>query len=204
MSIKNILGIDEVGRGPLAGPVCVGVCAIKSESYKKILEGMRDFKDSKKLSEKKRYDWLKKIKKLKEKGILDFAVGFSSNEFIDKKGISLAIKKAMEKAIKKLKINPKDSKVLLDGSLKASKEFENQKTIIKGDEKELPIALASIVAKITRDEFMIKVSKRYPNYGFEIHKGYGTRAHREIILKNGPTKIHRMSFLRKILKRDRI
>ena len=96
-------------------------------------------------------------------------------------------------------MDPQTCLVLLDGGLKAPREFIYQKTIIKGDEKELSISLASIAAKVTRDAYMTKLAKKYPAYGFEIHKGYGTKKHREAIKKHGPSEVHRMSFLGRIL-----
>jgi ribonuclease HII len=199
-----LIGIDEVGRGPLAGPVCVGICVIKKDRLKKARRFFKNFKDSKKLSEKQRYEWLEKIKKAEQDGLVFYTAQFSSEKMIDKKGISFAIKSAMNKCLNFCNLKPEDTKILLDGSLYAPENFKDQKTIIKGDEKELPIALASIVAKIKRDEFMKKIAKKYPNYGFEIHKGYGTRMHGDRILKYGPSDIHRISFLKKILERDRI
>jgi ribonuclease HII len=204
MSLKYIIGIDEVGRGPLAGPVCVGLCAIKKEKLKQAKKLFKNFKDSKQLREEQRYIWLEKIKFAEKQGFLYYTAQFSSEKIIDKKGISFAIKSAMNKCIDNFGFKSKDVEMLLDGSLYAPDNFKNQKTIIKGDEKELPIALASIVAKIKRDEFMKKIAESYPGYGFEVHKGYGTKSHREMILKNGPSKIHRLSFLKKILERDRI
>jgi ribonuclease HII len=199
-----LIGIDEVGRGPLAGPVGVGLCAIKKDKLVIAKKIFKNFKDSKQLSEKQRYEWLEKIKSAEKDGILFYKVFMSSEKIIDEKGISFGIKSAMNKCLDFFDFNPETIEIRLDGSLHAKEEFKNQKTIIKGDEKELVIALASIVAKITRDEYMKKIAKKYPDYGFDVHKGYGTKSHRDIILKNGPSKIHRMSFLKKILARARI
>ncbi len=204
MIIKYIVGIDEVGRGPLAGPVCVGLCAIKKDKLKESKRFFKNFKDSKKLSENQRYLWLEKIKKAKENGLIFYTAQFASEKMIDKKGISFAIKFAMNKCLKLFNLKSENTQILLDGSLYAPVNFKNQKTIIKGDEKELPIALASIVAKIKRDEFMKQIAKKHSDYAFEVHKGYGTKAHIKVILKKGPSKIHRMSFLKNILGRDKI
>jgi ribonuclease HII len=204
MSFQYLIGIDEVGRGPLAGPVGVGLCAIKKDKLVIAKKIFKNFKDSKQLSEKQRYEWLEKIKSAEKDGILFYKVFMSSEKIIDEKGISFGIKSAMNKCLDFFDFNPETVEIRLDGSLHAKEEFKNQKTIIKGDEKELVIALASIVAKITRDEYMKKIAKKYPDYGFDVHKGYGTKSHRDIILKNGPSKIHRMSFLKKILARARI
>lgn len=197
---KHIIGIDEVGRGPLAGPVAVGACLISVSKIKNLLdEGFfKGIRDSKKLSEKKREEWLSKIKKLKAKGDLDYFVAFVGNKIIDKKGISQCIKTAIKISLKKLKAEPSKTMVLLDGGLKAPEEFKNQKTIIKGDEKEPIISLASIVAKVARDRKMVEYSKKFPQYGFEIHKGYGTALHCQKIRENGLSELHRKSFCKNI------
>ena len=199
---KYIIGIDEVGRGPLAGPVAVcalAICQSKNLNTKTkfAIANFRNFKDSKKLSHQQRVKWLEKIKIEKEKGNIIYKVSFESNKVIDKKGLTFAIKKALTDSINCLKKDCTKCCVLLDGGLKAPLEYANQKTIIKGDEKELAIALASIVAKVTRDNLMLKLAKKYPNYGLEKHKGYGTKAHYRAIKKHGISSIHRQSFLKK-------
>lgn len=188
------VGVDEAGRGPLAGPVSVGVVAINRKFNKKFFRGI---KDSKKLTKISREEWFKKIKEANEIGHLNFAVALVSEKIIDKKGIVEAIKIGIEECFNNLKI-PKYSKILLDGSLKASKDFKNQKTIIRGDEKIALISAASIMAKVIRDKYMVKIAMQYPQYGFEEHKGYGTARHIEMIKKFGPSKIHRKTYLTKI------
>lgn len=197
---KYIIGIDEVGRGPLAGPVAVGACLISVLKIKRLLtEGFfKGIRDSKKLSEKKREEWLGKIKELKMEGDLNYFVSFVSNKMIDKKGISQCIKSAIKNSLKKLKVNSLKTMILLDGGLKAPEEFIYQKTIIKGDEKEPIISLASIVAKVARDRKMVEYSKKFPQYGFEIHKGYGTAFHIQKISQNGLSKLHRKSFCKNL------
>jgi len=190
---KYIIGIDEAGRGPLAGPVCVGAVCLGKNFNKKLLRGV---KDSKKLSEKKREGWFLKVKSFSDGKDFAFAVSLVSSKIIDKKGIVFAIKLAIKRCLKKVGVNPKETRVLLDGSLKAPKEFINQKTIIKGDEKERVISLASVCAKVSRDRYMVKISKIFPKYGFHIHKGYGTKKHRELIKKHGASLLHRKSFLK--------
>lgn len=192
--IKYLIGIDEVGRGPIAGPVAVGAFVYIIPEAKKIFLGV---KESKQLTEEKREMWFGKIEKARALGLIDFAVTFQSEKIIDKRGISFAIRNALRLSLEKLKINPDEALVLLDGGLKAPPEYKNQKTIIKGDVKEQVIALASICAKVTRDRKMRVVSKKYPEYGFDVNKGYGTRAHYESIEKNGLTPLHRRSFLQK-------
>lgn len=196
-SIKYLIGIDEAGRGPLAGPVAVGVVKLQVTSYKlKAQAGwFRGLKDSKKLSEKAREEWFTKMRKAKKDGWLQFAVALGSARVIDKKGIVFAIKNALNKAILKVDAKGGETLALLDGGLRASEEFSSQKTIIKGDEKEPVIALASIVAKVSRDRLMKKNGQKYPEYGFEKHKGYGTRGHYRKIKKYGISPIHRKSFL---------
>lgn len=192
--MKWIVGVDEAGRGPLAGPVSVGVVSIPIKT-KLLFEGLTD---SKKLSEKKREEWFQKIQEWNREGKLQYAVSLVSSSIIDKKGIVFAINLGMSRCVRKLGINPKQTLVLLDGSLHAPKEFLHQRTIIKGDEKISVISLASIVAKVTRDRYMVKLAMKYPEYAFDVHKGYGTLIHRMAIKKSGISKIHRKTFLRNI------
>lgn len=194
--IKYLIGIDEVGRGPIAGPVAVGAFVYLKPKAKRLFRGV---KESKQLTEEKREEWFEKIEKAKKNGLIDFAVTFQSEKVIDERGISFAIKKALAMSLAKLKLDSDDVQVLLDGGLKAPPEYENQKTIIKGDVKEQVIALASICAKVTRDRKMRALAKKYPEYGFDVNKGYGTRRHYEAIKKNGLTNLHRRSFLQKTL-----
>lgn len=205
-----LIGIDEVGRGPLAGPVAVGVLKWKVKSEKlKVEEGwFRGLRDSKKLSPKAREAWMVKIEEAQSEGWLEYAVAFVSPSVIDRKGIVHAITTALARALKNLEIKGgplfrtastfdlRLRRVLLDGGLRAPAHYTNQQTIIKGDEKELVIALASIVAKVTRDKRMVALAKKFPAYGFEKHKGYGTSAHYEAIKKHGITPHHRKSFLK--------
>ena len=193
MAKKFLIGIDEVGRGPLAGPVAV--CAL-GLGPKFAPANFRNFKDSKKLSHEQRLKWLEKIDEEKKKENIIYKVSFESNKIIDRKGLTFAIKKALANSLNFLNIKPVDCEVLLDGGLKAPAEYLNQKTIIKGDEKKLSIALASIVAKVARDTLMVRLAKKYPGYGLEKHKGYGTADHYKALKKYGISAIHRKSFLR--------
>lgn len=202
---KYLLGIDEVGRGPIAGPVAVGAFIFITPDAHKLFKGV---KESKQLTEKMREVWYSKIERMNELGEVDFEVTFQSEKVIDNKGISFAIKKALQTSLNKLikraeqkinlKIKVEEVLILLDGGLYAPEEYINQKTIIKGDVKEKVIALASICAKVTRDRYMRKMAKKHPEYGFDVHKGYGTSKHYEAIQKHGPTDIHRRSFIKKI------
>ena len=202
MQIKYTIGIDEVGRGPVAGPVAVGAVMVSSENMSEVVKTFVNFKDSKKLTPKKRNEWFKNIRQAKEEGILDYKVVFMDNKNIDKFGIAPSIKTCISKSLKNLQgpgpCRFEECLVLLDGGLKAPDEYVNQQTIIKGDEKELLIALASIVAKVSRDALMCKFAKDYPEYEFEKHKGYGTKVHMEAIRKNGMCEIHRQTFLTRI------
>lgn len=200
---KYVVGIDEVGRGPLAGPVTVCAVLCTTAFYKKLAtyEGLTD---SKKLSEKNREHWFSMAKLMQEEGSIVYAVESVSPKEIDTIGISKAIQKALDKALEKIstqhrQIQPSSVRVLLDGSLHAPLEYVNQETIIKGDQKEKIISLASIIAKVTRDRYMVKIAKKYPEYGLDIHKGYGTKLHRDAIRKYGLSEIHRKSFCTKIL-----
>jgi ribonuclease HII len=191
---RMLVGVDEVGRGPLAGPVAVGIVCFPENLKHLVFKVFGEVKDSKKLSEKGREVWLQKIKKLKKEGVLEYVVVYKSAKYIDAKGISKAIRSCIEKGLQKLQISPLKSEIRLDGSLRAPSEYRHQKTIIKGDEKELVIALASIVAKVSRDKRMVRESVKYTSYGFQKHKGYGTAEHRAALKKYGPSVIHRRSF----------
>jgi ribonuclease HII len=195
----KIIGIDEVGRGPLAGPVTVCAVCCDEKIYKSLFKNKNLpalGKDSKKLKEKDRKIFDKYLRQLSKEGKIEFKIVHISNKIIDEKGISFSIKKAMINCIKGLKIEI-ESKFLLDGGLKVPIEFRNQKTIIKGDEKERIIAWASILAKVSRDNLMIKASQKFPDYGFDVHKGYGTQKHREAIKKYGISGFHRKSFCKR-------
>jgi ribonuclease HII len=186
-----VAGIDEVGRGPIAGPVCVGMVMMKKKDS--IL--LKGIKDSKKLSEKKREEWFLKIKKFKKEGKLDFTYKMIAPGMIDEIGINPAINLAICRACKGLAFASSAMKVLLDGGLRAPAEFKNQKTIIKGDEKIHVISAASVVAKVMRDRLMVRLARKHPEYGFERHKGYGTKEHYKNIEKYGLISEHRKSYL---------
>lgn len=191
------IGIDEVGRGPIAGPVAVGAFVFLKPEAKKLFRGV---KESKQLSEQQREEWFEHIQDACEAGHVDFCVTFQGEKIIDTKGLSYAIKTALFRSLGNIVVRNslklKNIKVLLDGGLKAPANYINQKIIIKGDEKEMTIALASICAKVLRDRKMNELAKRHPKYGFEKHKGYGTRAHYVAIKNHGMLSIHRKSFLK--------
>jgi ribonuclease HII len=191
---KFIVGIDEAGRGPLAGPVTVGLVRIPVDFNWELVSGVRD---SKKISERKRDVIYKRVLELHVQKKLSYVVKSVSAASIDSKGISPAIRRAIEAGISDLECDPADTFIKLDGSLYAPAEFK-QETIIKGDDKEMVIGLASIMAKVTRDRYMVGQDAKYPMYGLAQHKGYGTKAHREAIAKHGFSPIHRRSYCKNI------
>ncbi len=186
-----VIGIDEAGRGPIAGPVSVGVAMIPADFDMSWFSGI---KDSKKLSPKKRAEWLHRANDMPE---IILQTSMTPAYLIDEKGIVFAIRQAMDVALRAVtnQRNAEEISILLDGALSAPSSFTNQRTIIGGDASEPLIALASIAAKVTRDNHMIQMALTYPNYGFEAHKGYGTKAHYEAIKSMGVCEIHRRSFL---------
>jgi len=195
MKNKWLIGIDEAGRGPLAGPVAVGVVTVPTNFEWRLIPGVGD---SKGIAAKKREAIFFQAQKLRHHRTLDFAVAMVGASVIDEKGIVYAVNLAMERCIHRLALNPEDCHILLDGSLVAPKTF-SQETIIKGDVTEPVIGLASIVAKVTRDRFMAGTAqKRYPQYGFEQHMGYGTELHRKMITTVGRCPIHRASYCKNI------
>ena len=197
---KWVIGIDEVGRGALAGPVVVAVALLKRQNmFGGDCElGGRRIKDSKKLSPKQREAWFSYFKY--DSGI-QFAVARVYPRRIEKMNISCAANLAAARAYKKLIANHKPliahSQVFLDGGLFLGngEQPRNAKTIVKGDEKIPAVAIASIIAKVTRDRFMVRLAKEYPAYGFDGHKGYGTKAHYRALRKCGPCDAHRKTFL---------
>jgi ribonuclease HII len=194
---KYIVGIDEAGRGPLAGPVSVAGVLFEKKSVRRLerLFLLIKGKDSKKLNEKQRDFWFEVIQKEERAGNIKIAHFLISETHIDTKGIVSAVFLGLEKSLKKLEVVAIETEVLLDGALRAPKEYIYQKTIIRGDETELSIRLASIVAKVTRDKKMVQLAKKYPEYGFEKHKGYGTKEHQKALGQFGLCEIHRKTFI---------
>jgi ribonuclease HII len=197
--MKYVIGIDEVGRGPIAGPLVVCACALKGGVDVLSLFPKGELRDSKKLSEKVRAAIVEKLQPLIESSDVIFGLGEIRADQIDERGLSSAIKDALVLALKKVHEQgvPQDTFIFLDGSLHMDEKYQ-QETIIKGDEKIPEIALASIIAKVYRDTLMKKVADAYPGYGFESHVGYGTKSHYEAISKKGVTPLHRKSFLTKM------
>lgn len=178
----------------MAGPVAVGVVKIPKGFDWKLVVGVGD---SKKVSEENREAIFHRAKELRHHRQLDFAVAQVGSSVIDEKGIVFAINTAMARCINRLELNEGDCFIKLDGALRAPSQF-SQETIIKGDDKEKVIGLASIVAKVTRDKYMKKIARQYFQYGFDVHKGYGTKLHRENIAKYGKCPIHRVSYCKDI------
>lgn len=185
----TVLGVDEAGRGPLAGAVVAGAVIIPE-----YFSELDEINDSKKLTEKKRK---KLFEIIMEKCIV--GIGISDEKEIDEVNILNATFSAMRKAISQVTEKAEFDVVLVDGNHKIKGYMGKQEEVIKGDAKSLSIAVASIVAKVTRDRMMLEVDKEFPEYNFAKHKGYGTKLHREILLEKGPCKYHRKSFLKKIL-----
>ena len=182
-----LCGVDEAGRGPLAGPVCAAAVILPRGL---VIEGLDD---SKKLTEKKREALFDPIC---EKA-LSFGVAFASVEEIEEINILNATFLAMNRAIEKLA--PQPALALIDGN-RSTGITVNNRCIVKGDAKCADIAAASVLAKVTRDRYMLEMAQRYPEYHFEQHKGYGTKLHYDALREHGPSPIHRMSFLKKLYK----
>ena len=188
---KRVAGLDEAGRGPLAGPVAAAAVVIQNTRYKILNTKLKEVNDSKKLSAKKREKLYKLITKNKN---IKWAIGIVSEKVIDKINIKNAAELAMEKAVKNL--NCKADFLIIDGNrVKNSKlKSYNLKLVVGGDGKVFSCAAASILAKVTRDRIMLRYHKKYPQYRFDLHKGYGTKLHTKLLKKHGPCKIHRRSF----------
>ncbi|MBP3484846.1 MAG: ribonuclease HII [Oscillospiraceae bacterium] len=183
--VSLICGVDEAGRGPLAGPVCAAAVILPRNTE---IAGLND---SKKLSEKNRE---KLYDEICEKAV-SFGIAFATVEEIEQLNILNAAMLAMNRAIAQLE--PQPELALIDGNRSSAIEI-NSRCVIKGDAKCADIAAASILAKVTRDRYMLEMAEKYPEYHFERHKGYGTKLHYEALREYGPCEIHRPSFLRKM------
>lgn len=183
-TVASIAGVDEAGRGPLAGPVCAAAVILPRGL---VIEGLND---SKKLSDKRRRELMPIIKQ----EALAYGIAFASEQEIDEINILQATFLAMKRALSQLE--GRADFALIDGNRAADFGLPVQ-TVVKGDSLSANIAAASILAKVTRDDLMLELAKEYPGYGFEIHKGYGTKAHYEAIDRLGISPIHRKSFLKK-------
>lgn len=182
-TVTVIAGVDEAGRGPLAGPVCAAAVILPRGL---VIDGLND---SKKLSDKRRRELFPIIKQ----EALAYGIAFASEKEIDEINILQATFLAMKRALSEL--NGKADFALIDGNRSTDFGLPVQ-TVIKGDSLSANIAAASILAKVTRDDYMLELAKQYPGYGFEIHKGYGTKAHYEAIDRLGISPVHRRTFLK--------
>jgi ribonuclease HII len=191
--LKFVAGIDEAGRGPLAGPVVAAAAVIFPENFEKMrkMKELKLIRDSKTLSQKQReeaYDFIINY--------FSYGVGWSSHETIDRVNILQASFLAMKKALSdvRAKIGNNVEIVLLDGKYPIPNMSLRQKAVVSGDKNVFSISAASVIAKVTRDRMMIDYDKKFPEYGFTKHKGYGTKLHFEMIKKFGPSEVHRKSF----------
>lgn len=191
------VGIDEAGRGPLAGPVAVGAVLVSYDFDWSLLPGVGD---SKQLSERKREEIFLMARRLKAAGQLDFAVAMVGPGVIDRQGITAAVRQGINRTLKRLGPDPTETFIKLDGLLQAPPEFKFQETIVKGDARELVIGLASIMAKVTRDRYMKRLAAQseFSAYDFATHKGYGTKAHQAAIVQYGLSAHHRRSYCAKL------
>lgn len=201
MNYKYVAGVDEVGRGPVAGPVFVCAFFAQEDALADMVSGApAPLRDSKKLTERMRNAWFEYLEHKRKAGLVRYAVSSAKSFEIDRSGISVCISECVRDCLERLvsKDMTSDTLVLLDGGLRAPVHFA-QKTIIKGDENEVVISLASIVAKVLRDKHMEDLHRNFPQYEFDAHKGYGTKKHMEAIQTYGPCEEHRLSFLGNIL-----
>lgn len=183
--VQVICGVDEAGRGPLAGPVCAAAVILPPNL------DIPGLDDSKKLSDKRRRELFPVI----QEQAIAYAIAFADEKEIDNINILQATFLAMQRAIDGLSVRPDFA--LIDGN--REKDFGLPvATIVKGDSRSASIAAASVLAKVTRDDYMLKMAEQYPAYGFDIHKGYGTKAHYAALQEFGPCPIHRMTFLKKL------
>ena len=186
----QVIGLDEVGRGPLAGPVISCGCHFKNYT---ILNEIKDYiGDSKKLSEKKREFSFKLLQNLKKEGLVDFHLGIANVKEIDNLNILEATKLSMKRVVDKF--NLKNAHLIIDGNFSLNYKSYKEQSIIKGDNKSLSIAAASIIAKVHRDRLMKKLSIKFQDFGWEKNAGYGTKMHIENIHRLGPTIHHRKTF----------
>ena len=184
LGLRLICGVDEAGRGPLAGPVCAAAVILPEHLQ---IPGLND---SKKLTDKKRRELFPVI----QQQAIAYGIGLASEAEIDEINILQATFLAMRRALEQLTVLPEIA--LIDGNRETDFGLP-VKTVVKGDSLSANIAAASVLAKVTRDNIMVELAQQYPEYGFEIHKGYGTKAHYEALRTYGPSPIHRRSFLKK-------
>jgi ribonuclease HII len=209
VQMKWVIGIDEVGRGPLAGPVCVCAVAMPVVVYKKAFwrthgsnnttsARLISLTDSKQMTVSGRKVWERHAKVLQTSGTIRIGVSMRSAAMIDRRGISACIRSCISSTLQQLDLDPRDCTVLLDGGLKAPSAYQKQTTVIRGDSLHPIISLASVVAKVRRDRHMQLLHRTHAVYRWNENKGYGTLVHRTAIRTFGPSPIHRKSFISKV------
>jgi ribonuclease HII len=200
MSCKFVIGVDEAGRGALAGPVAVGAFAASESELGHIVEALGmsggPVRDSKQLTPAKRDAIFEHMLEYQNAAKCTIAVALISPAIIDRFGISAAVRRGIASSLSRLGINPQQCEVILDGLLKAPQSYTVQRTITGGDAKHWPIALASIAAKVTRDRHMVRLARKYSHYGFERNKGYGTAEHIAKLKERGKCGIHRNRYIK--------
>lgn len=201
MEPKFLVGIDEVGRGPVAGPVYVCAFMAPSDAIADIIAGIKaPLRDSKKLTHNMKEKWFDYLQNLASEKKIKYVITKTSAGEIDEKGIAVCIRACVDNCLEKLELDLSNTKVFLDGGLFANKKFQ-QETVIKGDENIPIISLASIIAKVSRDREMTQLSEVHPEYAWEKNMGYGTAAHMNAIRIHGTTPLHRISFLRNMTEK---
>lgn len=193
-NITHIAGIDEAGRGPLAGPVTIGLVVVERDFSPNLLAGVRD---SKQVSHKRREEWYKRAREWHTDGSAHIGVTHVGHSIVDRDGLTSAVNRGIRRVLHH--VDHSTTFIYLDGLLRAPRRFCYQETIIKGDEKIPLISLASNCAKVMRDAKMRRYARSFNLYGFDQHKGYGTQEHREKIRKHGLCAIHRRRFCGELL-----
>ena len=196
-----VVGVDEVGRGPLAGPVTVCAYAVRADSVAEVDGALSaaGCGDSKSVSPATRERVSAAARRAAARGVARFAIRSVSADAIDRDGITAAISRALSRALLALDLHPEEVEVRLDGSLRAPRRYTNQRTIVRGDASDIWIGAASCLAKVYRDRLMGRLGEIHPGYGFQDHAGYGTLSHRRAIHRLGLSPVHRRSFCRGIL-----
>lgn len=193
-SPQYIIGIDEAGRGPLAGPVYVGVVmATASFDFSRF----RHLDDSKQMTETRREAVYQKLQEMNSNNLITTAT-YSQAATVDSCGIEIAIQRAINRGLRRITSSIESTKVYLDGGLNAPQKF-SQATVVGGDGKIPVISLASVIAKVARDRRMKRLAKQYPDFNLDQHKGYGTAAHRQAIKKHGLSTVHRKTFCKNVI-----
>ncbi|MBI4079875.1 ribonuclease HII [Candidatus Kaiserbacteria bacterium] len=196
-AMRYLIGVDEAGRAPLAGPVSVAAVMVpESFDVKKIFPTV---KDSKLLTPERRWEIFKEVVVRTKAGEMKYCVRFSDHLYIDEYGITRAVRRAVMQCVSRVSPQPEGVHVYLDGLLYAPSKYR-QETIINGDALIPVISLASVIAKVQRDKLMVRYAKLFPHYGFELHKGYGTKKHWAALREHGMCDIHRRSYCARYLE----